>query len=78
MDWQNTGSKRNKVDKPEIVMSSIRRKIRGVLEKIDMDTGSKDSGGLSVSVSSQVDALIQTATNEDNLSKMFVGWMAFL
>lgn len=86
MDWRGSSEKNHKEEKykqrikqqQEQVYKIIRRKICGILTKDDDNTGYRDSGGLSVSVSFQVDLLIQTAVNHENLSKMFVGWMPFL
>ncbi|GME99272.1 unnamed protein product [Ambrosiozyma monospora] len=63
---------------PRVVMDSIRRKIKGILDPKDLDTGSKDSGGLSVSTGFQVDAAVLTACDDHNLAKMYIGWMPFL
>lgn len=86
LDWKKS-SKKHKTDhnldakadlQPQVAMDTIRRKIKGILDPRDLDTGAKDSGGLSVSVSAQVDAVIQQATSDENLAQMYVGWMAFL
>ena len=87
LDWKKSSKKRRGTDKnsdsnaklqPQVAMNTIRRKIKGILDPRDLDTGAKDSGGLSVSVNAQVEAVIQQATSEENLARMYVGWMAFL
>lgn len=87
MDWRSNnpsergGEERNRLRikrNQERVYKILRRKICGILTKEDDNTGYRDSGGLSVSVSFQVDLLIQTAVSHENLSKMFFGWMPFL
>lgn len=87
MDWRSNnssergGEERNQLRikrNQERVYKILRRKICGILTKDDDNTGYRDSGGLSVSVSFQVDLLIQTAVSHENLSKMFFGWMPFL
>jgi cell cycle checkpoint protein MEC1 len=87
MDWRGSsnaegrGEEKNQLRikrQQERVYKILRRKICGILSKDDDNTGYRDSGGLSVSVNLQVDLLIQTAVNHENLSKMFFGWMPFL
>jgi phosphatidylinositol kinase/protein kinase (PI-3 family) len=88
MDWRGSTSSTSAVRAEERIQKIkrtqervykiIRRKIRGVLTKDDDNTNYRDSGGLSVSVSLQVELLIQTASSHENLSKMFFGWMPFL
>ncbi|GMF73940.1 unnamed protein product [[Candida] boidinii] len=71
MDWRVKSKRRHQEDeklKPQIVMNAIRRKVRGILE----------IGELPVSVSGQVDAVIQQATSAENLAQMYIGWMPFL
>ncbi|GMF66614.1 unnamed protein product [[Candida] boidinii] len=71
MDWRIKSKRRQQEDeklKPQIVMNAIRRKVRGILE----------IGELPVSVSGQVDAVIQQATSTENLAQMYIGWMPFL
>ncbi|QPG72987.1 hypothetical protein FOA43_000291 [Brettanomyces nanus] len=87
LDWKKTSKKRRGVDhnpdsssklQPQVALNTIRRKIKGILDPRDLDTGAKDSGGLSVSVNAQVDGVIQQATSDENLAQMYIGWMAFL
>ena len=88
MDWRGSTSSTSAVRAEERIQKIkrtqervykiIRRKIRGVLTKDDDNTNYRDSGGLSVSVSLQVELLIQTSSSHENLSKMFFGWMPFL
>lgn len=87
MDWRSGSSDGRASDdkaltrikkQQEKVYKILRRKIKGILSKEDDNTGYRDSGGLSVSVSLQVDLLIQTAVSHENLSKMFFGWMPYL
>lgn len=79
MDWKlKSSSRMSRKFQKDHVYKTLRNKIKGVLVKDDDNTGCKDSGGLSVSVSLQVELLLQTATSHENLSKMFYGWMAFL
>lgn len=87
MDWRSSANgdarseEKNQLrirKQQEIVYKTLRRKIRGILSKDDDNTAHRDSGGLSVSVSLQVELLIQTAVSSENLSKMFFGWMPFL
>lgn len=88
LDWKKSSKKRkpgehnagagNAKLQPQVAMNTIRRKIKGILDPRDLDTGAKDSGGLSVSVNAQVEAVIQQATSEENLAQMYVGWMPFL
>lgn len=86
MDWRSSSSEKSSEEKnkqrikknQERVYKILRNKIRGILTKEDDNTGYRDSGGLSVGVSFQVDLLIQTAVSHENLSKMFFGWMPFL
>ena len=40
--------------------------------------GSRDFRSLPLSVEGQVESLISEATNEENLSRMYLGWAAFL
>lgn len=51
----------------QIALKVLRDKIRGI--------DSRD--GLTLSVSGQVEALTQEATSEENLSKMYIGWLPF-
>ncbi|ODV87595.1 hypothetical protein CANARDRAFT_194713 [[Candida] arabinofermentans NRRL YB-2248] len=87
MDWKVKKKRRGGEDldagssgglQPQAAMETIRRKIKGILDRKDLDTGAKDSGGLAVSVGAQVDAVIQQATSDENLAQMYVGWMSFL
>ena len=88
LDWKKSSKKRkpgehnagasNDKLQPQVAMNTIRRKIKGILDPRDLDTGAKDSGGLSVSINAQVEAVIQQATSEENLAQMYVGWMPFL
>lgn len=79
MDWKVKSSTRvSRKFQKDHVYKTLRNKIKGILLKDDDNTGCKDSGGLSVSVSLQVELLLQTATSHENLSKMFYGWMPFL
>ncbi|KAG7860924.1 hypothetical protein KL939_001491 [Ogataea angusta] len=86
MDWKVKHKKRRSATEetdskglqPQVAMDTIRRKIKGILDPKDLDTGAKDSGGLSVSVVAHVDAVIQQATSVENLSQMYIGWMPFL
>jgi phosphatidylinositol kinase/protein kinase (PI-3 family) len=52
---------------PQEALSSIRDKIRGL----------KGQDGIPLSVSGQVEYLIQQAINEINLCQMYIGWLAF-
>ena len=51
---------------------NIEQRLQGMLNK-----GSKRSG-LALSVEGQVNYLIQEATNETNLSQMYIGWAAYM
>ncbi|KAH3680749.1 hypothetical protein WICPIJ_008118, partial [Wickerhamomyces pijperi] len=69
MDWKVKQKKRRSTEEadskglqPQVAMDTIRRKIKGILDPKDLDTGAKDSGGLPVSVVAHVDAVIQQAT----------------
>jgi len=64
MDWSHKRKTRNT---PQSVLSTIRRKIRGILDK----------EGLPMSVQGQAEFLIQQATSLENLCQMYIGWMAF-
>lgn len=64
MDWSQ---KRKTKTTPQKALSTIRRKIRGILDK----------EGLPVSVQGQTEFLIQQATSLENLCQMYIGWMAF-
>ncbi|TID16683.1 hypothetical protein CANINC_004135 [Pichia inconspicua] len=79
MDWKmKSNSRVSRKFQKDHVYKTLRNKIKGILVKDDDNTGCKDSGGLSVSVSLQVELLLQTATSHENLSKMFYGWMPYL
>jgi cell cycle checkpoint protein MEC1 len=64
MDWSQ---KRKTKNTPQAALSTIRRKIRGILDK----------EGLPMSVPGQAEFLIQQATSLENLCQMYIGWMAF-
>lgn len=64
MDWSH---KRKNKNTPQSALSTIRRKIRGILDK----------EGLPMSVPGQAEFLIQQATSLENLCQMYIGWMAF-
>ncbi|KAH3671692.1 hypothetical protein OGAPHI_000397 [Ogataea philodendri] len=77
MDWKVKQKKRRSTEEadskglqPQVAMDTIRRKIKGILDPKDLDTGAKDSGGLPVSVVAHVDAVIQQATAVENLAQM--------
>lgn len=53
---------------PEEALSSIRHKIRGI----------RYQESIPLSVSGQVEYLVLQATSDENLSKMYIGWGAFL
>lgn len=55
-------------DKPQEHLKKVRDKIRGLL----------DDKSLPMNVHGQVDVLIQKATSEQNLSKMYAGWAPYL
>ncbi|KAF9115524.1 serine/threonine-protein kinase M1 [Mortierella sp. AM989] len=55
-------------DKAHAIMSLIKRKLNG----------NESPNGYPLSVQGQVDELIQVATSSENLSKMYVGWSAYL
>lgn len=52
----------------EEALTTIKNKLRGI----------KRQDSLALSVSGQVEYVVQQATNPHNLSKMYVGWMPFL
>lgn len=64
MDWSHKRKARNT---PRGALSTIRRKIRGIL----------DQEGLPIGVQGQAEFLIQQATSLENLCQMYIGWMAF-
>lgn len=64
MDWSHKRKTRNT---PQSALSTIRRKIRGILDK----------EGLPMSTQGQAEFLIQQATSLENLCQMYIGWMAF-
>lgn len=64
MDWSHKRKTRNT---PQSALSTIRRKIRGILDK----------EGLPMSIQGQAEFLIQQATSLENLCQMYIGWMAF-
>jgi cell cycle checkpoint protein MEC1 len=64
MDWSH---KRKSKNTPQNALSTIRRKIRGIL----------DQEGLAMGVQGQAEFLIQQATSLENLCQMYIGWMAF-
>ncbi|CEP23236.1 hypothetical protein BN1211_3769 [Cyberlindnera jadinii] len=64
MDWSQKRRNRNT---PQAALSTIRRKIRGILDK----------EGIPMSVDGQTGFLIQQATSVENLCQMYIGWMAF-
>lgn len=64
MDWSQKRKTRNT---PQSALSTIRRKIRGILDK----------EGLPMSTQGQAEFLIQQATSLENLCQMYIGWMAF-
>ncbi|KAH3667824.1 hypothetical protein WICMUC_005224 [Wickerhamomyces mucosus] len=63
MDWSRKKSKNT----PQTALSTIRRKLRGILDK----------EGIPMSVQGQAEVLIQQATSLENLCQMYIGWMAF-
>ncbi|CCH42199.1 Serine/threonine-protein kinase [Wickerhamomyces ciferrii] len=64
MDWSHKRRTRNT---PQSALSTIRRKIRGILDK----------EGLPMSTQGQAEFLIQQSTSLENLCQMYIGWMAF-
>lgn len=56
------------LEKPQEHLKRVRRKIRGLLDK----------EGLPMNVHGQVDYLIQQASSEQNLSRMYGGWAAYI
>ncbi|ODQ80362.1 hypothetical protein BABINDRAFT_161315 [Babjeviella inositovora NRRL Y-12698] len=65
MDWTRKGKGKNT---PDQAMRTIRRKIRGVL----------DREGLPMSVQGQVEHIVQEATSVDKLCNMYHGWMPYM
>lgn len=51
----------------QTAMKNLRKKIRGIDER----------DGLVLSVPGQVETLIQESTSDENLSKMYIGWLPF-
>ncbi|KAF9354246.1 serine/threonine-protein kinase M1 [Mortierella sp. AD094] len=55
-------------EKAQTIMSLIKRKLQG----------NESPNGYTLSVQGQVEELIHTATSAENLSKMYIGWSAYL
>lgn len=62
LDWKS-------LQKPEVHLSKVRRKIRGILDEKE---------GLPMNVNGQVDVLIQEATSVERLAQMYAGWSAYI
>ncbi|GMM28594.1 protein kinase [Martiniozyma asiatica (nom. inval.)] len=72
LDW---GKQNSKLESKSIVYERLRQKIKGILTPDHDWTMKMNSSGLSVSVNLQVELLIQSATNDSNLLRMFRGWV---
>ena len=81
LDWVPTSGKQKKIEpRGEVINVKAVETLRRIENKLNgfIESKTKTSINMSLSVAGQVQYLIKEATSDENLSQMYLGWASYI